>query len=105
LGVVGWRHQAVSVVSFENLQGQAIQQPRLRSKVVIFYPLRGCEEWDFFGILSSAEPQPHTVDESIVEAETGDVPDSQYISTAIKVEEKFVAIPDLDALRGILFPK
>lgn len=105
LGVIGWRGQAVPVVSFEGLMGDNVQTASLRSKIVIFYPLQGCKDSEFFAFLSSAEPQPYIVDEAVVVVDGDDIPGSPYIAAAIKINERVAGIPNMDEIKKTFFSK
>lgn len=105
LGVIGWRSRAVPVISFENLLGDPTP-PILhhRSKVVIFQPLSGLSEWDFFGILASADPHPYSVG-SATDLKASSTPiTSPLVATTVTVGRTAVVIPDLDGLRRVLYP-
>ncbi len=104
VGAIGWRMQAIPVVSFESLMGGAAHSPAPGSKIVIFYPLTGRREWEFFGILSSAEPRPHAVDNSALTANPADLPDTPYIAAGLKLEGRLMAIPNMDALKAVFYP-
>jgi chemosensory pili system protein ChpC len=104
LGAVGWRHLGVPVVSFESLLGLVQQDPQAHSKLVVFYPLRGRREWEFFSLLSTSEPRPHAVDDNLVlPASASDLPDSPFIAAGLRVEERVMLIPDIDRLRRAFY--
>lgn len=105
LGVTGWRTKAVVVVSFETLLSGTITKPGPRSKIVVFYPLPGAEDGDFFGILSTREPQPHVIDDNtdLVHNAAGAV-ESDYVAATVKLREKTLLIPDMDALKTMFYP-
>lgn len=105
IGAFGWRMLAVPVVSFELLLGEGIRPPTHGSKIVIFYPLAGRREWEFFGILTASEPRPHAVDAAaMIAAEPDELPESEFVAAGIKIDGRLLAIPDLTALRGVLYP-
>lgn len=102
LGVIPWRQHAVPVVSFEALSGGAPQVPTPRSKIMVFFPFPGRREWEFFGLLTSAEPQPHTIGNT--EGMATAMPNSPFIAAGLRVGGIEVGIPDMEALRQTLFP-
>ncbi len=105
LGALGWRSLAVPVVSFEALMGASSADPALGAKIVVFYPLPGRADWEFFGLLASAEPRPLTVDPGEAVAAGGaELPDSLYIAAGLKQAGRLLAIPDLDALKKLFYP-
>jgi chemotaxis signal transduction protein len=104
LGVTGWRSLAVPVVSFEALLGAAAGRPAPASKVVIFYPLGGRREWEFFGVLSSSEPHPQTIDSAAVTVNASELPDSPLIAAGIKLGNRLQVIPDMAALKQVFYP-
>ncbi len=105
VGVFGWRTQAVPVVSFEALLAGAQSPPGPRSKVIVFYPLPGRPERDFFGILSNKEPLPRVVDEAsgLVLNPAGAV-ESPFVAATVKLGEKTLLIPDFEALKAAFYP-
>jgi len=105
IGVLGWRLHAVPVVSFEMLAGGAAAPAASASKIVVFYPLTGRNEWEFFGVLTQAEPRPQPVDAGVViAAEPSELPDTPYIAAGLKSEGRLLAIPDFDALKSAFYP-
>lgn len=105
LGAIGWRTLAVPVVSFEVLMGAPAAAPAPASKAIVFYPLGGRREWEFFAILSASEPRPQAVDPAIAIAATAaDLPDSPYVAAGLKVGDKLMLIPDFAALRKAFYP-
>ena len=104
MGAMGWRMLAVPVVSFDGLLGWPVQAPQSHSKLVIFYPMQGRKQWEFFGIMSMAEPRPHAVDSanSFV-ASASELPASPYVASGLKVGGRAMLIPNLDALRQLFY--
>lgn len=105
LGVLGWRARAVPVISFEALLTGAPAEQGARAKVVVFYPMPGRSRGEFFGLVSTREPQPRVLSESgdLVKSPAGAV-DSPYIGATVKLGEKTLLIPDLDVLRKAFYP-
>src|SRR6185436_471228 len=66
LGAMIWRTLVVPLVSVEALFGKAPLAPGAMSKAIVFYPLNGRSNWEYFAFLSSAEPRPQPVDASAV---------------------------------------
>lgn len=105
LGVVGWRSQAVSVVSFEALLGRAPSFVTPASKIVVFYPLAGRRETEFYALLSSSEPRPQTVTSGAIEEEDpARLPDTPLIAAGVRLKDRTLYIPDFDALRRAFYP-
>lgn len=105
LGVVGWRSQAVPIVSFEALIGQPASGVLASSKIVVFYPIAGRREGDFYGVLSVSEPRPQSVTSSNVETEDpARLPDTPLVAAGVKIRGRTLLIPDFDALRGVFYP-
>jgi chemosensory pili system protein ChpC len=105
LGVLGWRAQAVPIISFEVLIGQASATIGPSSRIVVLYPLRGGRAGGFFGFYATAEPRPQPVIEGAVEAaEAASLPDTPYIGAGIKVRDKILLIPDFDVLQRAFYP-
>lgn len=105
LGVIGWRAQAVPVVSFEALIGQAATGVTLSSKIVVFYPLAGRREGDFYGVLSASEPRPQSVTSNTIESEDStQLPNSPLIAVGVKIKGRSLLIPDFDAMRDAFYP-
>ena len=104
VGVLGWRLQAVPVVSFEALLGGATTAPSEASKIVVFYPLPGRKPFEFFGVLTRSEPRPQSIDAvSAIAAEPGELPESPYLAAGLKNDGQLLAIPDFDALKTLFF--
>ena len=105
LGVLGWRNQAVSVISFEALLAGSSPERGSRDKVVIFYPLPGRSDTDFFGVVSIREPQPHLIVEGneIVASQAGAV-ETPYVGATVKLGTATLLIPDFEALKAAFYP-
>jgi len=105
IGVLGWRSHAVPVISFEALCGGEQLGVSAMSKMVVFYPLTGRNEWEFFGVLTQAEPRPQPVDAgAVIAAEPSELPDTPYIAAGLKADGRLLAIPDFDALKKAFYP-
>ena len=105
IGALAWRQQALSVVSFEALIGLSAATAGVGSKVVVFYPLSGRKEWEFFGMLSAYEPRPHAVDSSNAQpAGPDDLPASPFIAGGVRLADRVMAIPNMDALVRAFYP-
>lgn len=105
LGVLGWRNQAVPVISFEALLAGTSPQRGTRDKVVVFYPLPGRSDTEFFGVVSMREPQPHLIVEGneIVASQAGAV-ESPYVAATVKLGLATLLIPDFEALKTAFYP-
>lgn len=104
LGVLGWRLQAVPVVSFDALLGGAVTAPTATSKIVVFYPLPGRKPFEFFGVLTQSEPRPQSIDAaSAIAAEPGELPETPYLAAGLKGDGHLLAIPDFDALKALFY--
>jgi chemosensory pili system protein ChpC len=103
-GAIGWRTLAVPVISFESLLGAAPKARPAAGKIVIFYPLGGRKDWEFFAMFATGEPRPQVLDGSQPVAEDSELPDSPYIAAGLKVDDKLMLIPDLDALKKVFYP-
>lgn len=105
LGALAWRTLAVPVISFEALLGGKAPVPGTSAKIVVFYPLSGRREWEFFGIVTVSEPRPRALDNTKVEpVSSAELPASPYIAGTLKMNEQALAIPHLDALKQVLYP-
>lgn len=103
LGVLNWRSRPVPVVSFEALSDAPAPVPGPRSKIVVFYPLPGRKPWEFFGMLTSGEPQPRTFHDA--QALSSTVPGSNpFFAVTLRLEQALVGIPDLGALKKSFYP-
>ena len=105
LGAFAWRTLAVPVVSFEGLMGEAVTAPTPGSKVVILYPLPGRRDWEFYAVLTHAEPRPQMIDPAhTVAATSAELPDTPYIAAGLKLDGRLLVIPDLEALKKAFYP-
>lgn len=103
-GAIGWRTLAVPVISFETLLGaQATTRPAA-GKIVIFYPLGGRKDWEFFGMFATGEPRPQVLDGSQPVAEGAELPDSPYIAAGLKLDGRLMLIPDFEQLKKAFYP-
>lgn len=106
LGVLGWRGRAVPVISFEALLLSAAPEPAARTKMVVFYPLPGRSDTEFFAMLSVREPQPRViVDADDVVANPAGAVESPYVASTVKLGDSTLLIPDFDALKAAFYPK
>lgn len=103
-GAIGWRTLAVPVISFETLLGAPSVTRPATGKIVIYYPLSGRKDWEFFAMFATAEPRPQVLDGSQPVAEGSELPDSPYIAAGLKVEERLMIIPDFEALKKVFYP-
>lgn len=105
LGVAGWRKRAIPIVSFEILLGDRVAPViHPRSKVVVFQPFQGHSEWDFFGLLASADPQPYTINDS-ADLRPSETPvNSPIVGATVTIGRTAVAIPDMEAVERMMYP-
>ena len=92
------------MISFETLLGMP---PVVRSeggKIVIFYPLGGRKDWEFFGMLASAEPRPQVLDGSQPAADVSELLDSPYVAAGLKVDGRIMLIPDFERMKKVFYP-
>jgi hypothetical protein len=105
LGAIAWRTLAVPVVSFNYLLSGKREEPHTMSRLVVFYPLPGRGDWEFFCLPTSAEPRPRTVDPATaVPVSAGELPSSPYLAAGLRAEGRVLAIPNLDELKKLLYP-
>jgi len=104
IGTVGWRSLAVPVVSFEAIMGGSPAAPMATSKAVVFYPLSGRSQWEFFAILSAGEPRPQSVDGGAIALARGELPQSPYVAAGLKFNGQPMWIPNLDELKKTFYP-
>ena len=105
IGVLGWRGRAVPVISFEALLMSAMPESEARAKMVVFYPLPGRSDSEFFAMLSVREPQPRVVVDAaeIISSPAGAV-ESPYVASTVKLGDSTLLIPDFDALKKAFYP-
>ncbi|MDH5648504.1 MAG: chemotaxis protein CheW [Gammaproteobacteria bacterium] len=103
LGVIAWRSRAVPVISFETLLGDAEPWIGPKSKVLIFFPIPGRQAFEFFGVLSTSEPQPHNI-AMTSEMAAKSPRDSQYIASGLNIRGRVVGIPNMEALKQAFYP-
>lgn len=105
LGVIGWRSRPVTMISMEAIISGGAPPAVQGKKMVILYPLPGHASIDFFGFLTSAEPQSHTIDSAMAAADSADLPGNPFFAAAIQLERGVAGIPDFEALGRVLYPK
>ncbi len=101
-GLAAWRNRALPVVSIEVLTGKPYVPPGPRSKFVVFFPLPGCHESQFFAIQSLTEPQPNNISDTrgmVVET-----PNLPLAASALNLDGVIGIIPDLVWLKETLYP-
>jgi chemosensory pili system protein ChpC len=103
-GAIGWRTLAVPVISFEALLGTKARAAPASGKLVIFYPLGGRQNWEFFAMFATGEPRPQLLDGSQPVAEGSELPDSPYIAAGLKVEGRVMLIPDFEQMKKAFYP-
>src|SRR3989338_11311151 len=93
-------------VLFRSLMGGTVTAPTSASKIVILYPLPGRRDWEFYAILTHAEPRPQTIDPAhAVAATSAELPDTPYVAAGLKLDGRLLAIPDLEALKKAFYPQ
>jgi chemosensory pili system protein ChpC len=103
-GAIGWRTLAVPVISFEALLGTVARAAPASGKLVIFYPLGGRQNWEFFAMFATGEPRPQLLDGSQPVAESAELPNSPYIAAGLKVDGRVMLIPDLEQVKKAFYP-
>lgn len=104
LGLMNWRSRPVPVVSFDILLGHPIPPVGPRAKIVIFYPLEGRNAYEFFGVITAAEPQPRTFHDGQALSQTVENT-SPYLALTLQLDKAVAGIPNLEALRGLFYPQ
>lgn len=102
VGLIGWRSRAIPVVSFETMVDNTAPWIGPKSKILIFFPIPGRKDTDFFGILSASEPQPH----QILISEHTAVPspkESAFIAGGINLRGRVVVIPNMAAMASVFY--
>lgn len=104
VGVLGWRARAVPVISFEVLLMSAAPAPGARAKIVVFYPLAGRSDSEFFAMVSVREPQPRVIVDAgeIIPSPAGAV-ESPYVASTVRLGDSTLLIPDFDALKAAFY--
>lgn len=103
-GAIGWRTLAVPVISMETLLGAPPTTRTEAAKIVIFYPLSGRRDWEFFAMYATAEPRPQVLDGSQPVAENSELLNSPYIAAGLKVDGRLMLIPNLETLKKAFYP-
>jgi len=103
-GVFGWRTLAVPVISFEALVGMPEPASTAAGKIVIFYPLRGRADWEFYGMFATAEPRPQALSQNEPVASDSELPKLPCIAAGLKVGGKLMLIPDMDEIKKVFYP-
>jgi len=101
LGVMNWRSRPVPVCDLARFWGPPIT-PSSRSRAVVFYPLSGRKPTEFFALITSAEPQPRTIETSAVLLTDEDAV-HPYLAVSLDIDSKRAGIPDLEALKGLFY--
>ena len=102
-GAIGWRTLAVPVISFEVLLGGYTPANVESGKIVIFYPLSGRKEWEFFAMYATGEPRPQQLDGGETTADAIELLESSYIAAGLKIDDRVMFIPNLEALKKTFY--
>lgn len=103
-GVIGWRTLAVPVISYDVLLGRVAPANPIAGKIVILYPLSGRKDWEFYGLFTTTEPRPQSLDGSQPAVESSEMPDSPFVAAGLKVDGRLLLIPDMEALQSAFYP-
>ncbi len=103
LGQINWRGLSIRAVSFERMVSDLRPTLENYSRIVVFYPLPGRGDRDYFGILSSKDPRSTLVNEDLVPRSLPENVSGRYIASVIEVSGEAAAIPDLDALATAVY--
>lgn len=101
LGVMSWRSRPVPVCDLARFWGPPVT-PGEKSRLVVFYPLPGRKPTEFFALITSAEPQPRTVDTPAILL-TDDDAVHPYLAVSLDLDAKRAGIPDIEALKGLFY--
>ncbi|MFV1992850.1 MAG: chemotaxis protein CheW [Acidiferrobacterales bacterium] len=101
-GLITWRSRALPVISIEVLTGRPYAPPGPRSKLVVFFPLPGCHESQFFAIQSLTEPQPNNISDT--KGMVVKTPSLPIAASALNLDGVIGIIPDLVWLKETLYP-
>lgn len=106
IGATGWRHRALSIISWEMLLGGREQPPIFnRSKLVVFHPLQGRQKWEFFALLASSDPQPHMVDNTGALTPAAETKiESPFVGMVTDIGKQEIVIPNMAELANALYP-
>ena len=73
-----------------------------KSRAVVFYPLPGRSEREFFAILTNAEPQSRTIETPSVLLTDEDAV-HPYLAVSLDIDGKRAGIPDLAGLTELFY--
>ena len=106
VGAIGWRRRAVSVISWEMLLGGRESPPIFnRSKLIVFHPLQGHNQWEFFALLASSDPQPHMIDNAGgIESATSSEIESPFVAAVTVIGKQEIVIPNMVEISKALYP-
>lgn len=103
LGRIHWRTLSIAVISFERLVSDLRPTRDHYSRVVVFYPLPGHRQDDYFGVLTTHDPRSMLVSEDLATCALPDHVTGRYIASAVEVRGRVATIPDLDALATAIY--
>lgn len=103
LGRIHWRTLSISVISFEHLVSDLRPTRDNYSRVVVFYPLPGRRNDDYFGLLTTRDPRSMLVSEDLTNCALPDNVTGRYIASAVEVRGRVATIPDVDALATAIY--
>ncbi|HUW98817.1 MAG TPA: chemotaxis protein CheW [Acidiferrobacter sp.] len=101
LGVLNWRFRPVPVCDLARFWGPPVT-PNQKSRAIVFYPLPGRKPTEFFALVTSAEPQPRTIDTPAVLLTDEDAV-HPYLAVSLDIDSRRAGILDLEALKGLFY--
>lgn len=98
LGFIVWRGLPVTVVSFEALVGGTppIVEP---ARLVVFYPLSGCADEEFFAIATNHEPHSLIVGSDVAAAPMPYGVAPEFVAGTMQHDQQIVVIPNLESMK------
>lgn len=102
LGFIVWRGLPVTVVSFEALVGGSppIVEP---ARLVVFYPLSGCRNEEFFAIAANREPRSLIVDSDVAGAPMPYGVAPEFVAGALQHNQQIAVIPNFEAMKQAFY--
>lgn len=103
LGGINWRGLSVPVISFEQIVSNLHMGRDDYARAVVFHPLPGYRQDDYFGILTARDPRSIVVGEDLKACALPNSVSGRYIASAVEIRGQVAMIPDIDALATAIY--
>jgi chemosensory pili system protein ChpC len=102
LGRLQWRGWRVPLISFPALTGRLDEESRVRARIIVLKALGGNAAMPFLALLSQGFPHLTTITPDTLVPLDDWRPDVVGVRAEVQIRDGRAAIPDLDAIEGLI---